>query len=127
MKKLSKISKMKTSGNHVLFDLDRASGISLRGVPKEIHSMIRRAKREFHRDGAVYTFTTFNIIAEKNNRRYIVESIMNDTRALNILSMIGIDSYFMRIKYITVDRASNNYVIRDYLNPVNKDKKKPLS
>jgi hypothetical protein len=128
MKKLSKISKMKTSGNHVLFDLDRASGISLRGVPKDILAMIRRARREFYRDGATHTWITYNIIAEKNNKQYISSSVMDDSRALNTLSMIGNDSYLMRIKYITVnkaeeDRTSNNYVIRDYLNPIRKDNK----
>ena len=86
--------------------------------------MIRKAKRELYRDGAVYTWITYNIHGDSHGDN---KSVMDDARALNLLSLIRNGSYFIRIKYITVDRTTDNnrvYVIRDNLNPVYKDKKK---
>ena len=121
---------MKQNYKLIVFDVDGRSGISLKKILKGISKMIKKAKREFHRDGAVHTWITYSIDITRQGKYVTVESIMDDGRAANIFSVIGKGSYIIRIKYITEVRTTTTdetsdikYIIRDNLDPVMKDKK----
>ena len=120
---------MKQNYNIPVFNIDSRSGISMKKIPKNILKMINRAKREFHRDGAVHTLITYNInvFSKVRNEYSTIMSKMDDGRAANILSVIGKGSYIIRIKYIFENRRFSEAepidIIRDNLNPVMKDKK----
>lgn len=102
---------------NIKFNLDR----TLENVPKEnvdnrsLLKKIRDCVNEFKQDGASHTWSTFRING-------IIDATMNDEKAAMILSQLDSKRYFFRLKFI-VNLESGDWVIRDKLNPILKDRK----
>jgi hypothetical protein len=111
----------------IFFNLDKNSGLSINAIKnKIIIKKIRKAYREFKRDGASHVFTTYIIILGIEGTSTI-NAVMDDSRAYLITSMLSQGAkYTAIIKFIKIrenDQGDYIYTIENHLLPIAINKK----